>query len=88
MRGEAQIRAAARDDLATAQRNGNKRDWRRETLGTLLDKLEEEIKEFKRAVSEEDREAMRLEGSDVRWCVTMIQDHHAVLALGEENTDG
>jgi phosphoribosyl-ATP pyrophosphohydrolase len=83
MRGEAQIRAAARDDQETAQRNGNKKDWRREKLGTLLDKLEEEVKEFKQAMDEEDREGIRLEGSDVRWTVTMIQSHHGVLEIEE-----
>lgn len=84
MRGEAQIRAAARDDQETANRNGTKSYWRREKLGTLLDKLEEEIKEFKEAVDEGDREAIRWEGSDLRWCVTMIQDHDGVLELEEK----
>lgn len=81
MRGQHQIAAAARDDRETANRNGMKAHWRREKLGTLLDKLDEEIKEFKEAVDKGDREGMKLEGSDLRWCVTMIQDHEAALEL-------
>lgn len=84
MRGEAQIRAAARDDQETANRNGNKRDWRRERLGVLLDKLKEEYAEFVYTIEYENREGMRWEGSDLRWCVTMIQDHNGVLELEEE----
>lgn len=86
MRGEAQIRAAARDDQVTAERNGLKRDWRREKLGTLLDKFDEEVLEFKKDVMECNREGIRWEGSDVRWTIDMIQDHHGVLEL-EENAD-
>lgn len=66
MRGKAQIRAAARDEQITAERNGLKRDWRRETLGTLLDKLEEEVLEFIKDVMECNREGIRWEGSDLR----------------------
>lgn len=88
MRGEAQIRAAARDDQETFNRNGHKIDWRREKLGDLLDKLEEEIKEFQKDVLDGNRKGMRLEGSDVRCTVTMIQDHNGVLELEEAGEDG
>lgn len=82
-RGEEQIRAAAHDDQETATRNGDKNHWRREKLGLLLDKLEEEYKEFVKDVMEGNREGIRWEGSDIRWTVTMIQDHHGVLELAK-----
>lgn len=82
-RGKVQIQAAGRDDQATANRNGDKPDWKRVKLGVLLDKLEEEYYEFKEKVDEGDREGMRLEGADLRWCVTMIQDHQGVLEVEE-----
>lgn len=86
MRGQAQIQAAARDDQATANRNGDKPEWERVNLGDWLNKLDEEYHEFKERVMQGDMEGMRWEGSDLRICVTGIQTQQAVLEIEEPPT--